>query len=305
MIDYPAGTADVSRTLDEAGRPLTTTDRTGTSTYTYDVGGRLTSEHRQLSNATIGYRYDTLNRRSRLTLTRSEGLTARNLYDYDADGRLTTLTDSAGGETHFDYEPAGRLATLAHPNAVVTAYAYDPAGQVTDLTNTRTATATSPANLVSGYHYTYDPAGQRTSAARSIAGQAVGTSTYTYDTLGRLTGATNLDPTAPLDANATWSYDPAGNRTRQSIQGALATNYTYDDADQLTTDGTHTYTWDPDGNLTSRRLTLTGSVLASYTWDPANRITSQINGNQTTSYARRAEPASHQDRRHRHQHLPL
>lgn len=283
-IDYPAGTPDVSRTLDDAGRPLTTTDGTGITTYTYDTGGRLTSEHRQLANATFGYRYDTLNRRSALSLTRSGGLTARNLYDYDADGRLTALTDSAGGETHFTYDPAGRPATLTHPNGVTTTNTFDPAGQLTGLATSRAATATSPASLISSYQYGYDPAGQRTSAARTNAGQPIGTSTYTYDLLGRLTGATNTDPTAPAEANATWAYDPAGNRTRQTIAGAAPTTYTYDIADQLTSDGTHTYAWDADGNLTSRRVTLTGTTVAAYTWDPANRIVSQTSSDQATTY---------------------
>ena len=283
-IDNPTGTPDTALTLDDAGRVLTTSDGTGTNTFTYDTGGRLASEHRDLANATLTYTYDMLNRRNRLALVRDGGLTARNTYTYDPDSRLSVLTDSAGGETHFDYDPTGRLETLANPNSVVAAYTYDAAGQVTGITNTRTATVSGTANLVSGYHYNYDAAGQRTSATRTIGGQPLLTNTYAYDPLGRLTAATSSDPQAPADANATWAYDNAGNRITQTIHGAVATTYTYDPADQLSSDGTRTYTWDADGNLTARRTSIGGQTLATYAWDPANRVTSQTAAGQTTSY---------------------
>lgn len=284
-IDYPGTTPDVTYTYDAAGRPLTMTDGTGTTTYTYDTGGRLTQEARPLANATLHYRYDTLNRRTELELRRNGGLTARNTYTYDGEGRLSVLTDSAGGDTRFAYDPAGRLAQLAHPNGMVTDYAYDAASQLTDITNNRVATATGTLNLVSAWNYTYDLAGQRTASTRITAGLDPVTSTYGYDQLGRLTSATSTDAQAALGSNATWTYDPAGNRTTQAIAGAVpTTTYTYDAADQLTGDGTHTYSYDPDGNLTRRRTTLGGLDIAAYTWDPANRITSQTTGGTTTTY---------------------
>lgn|GEM_PF-5566302 len=281
-VDYPDA-PDVTSTLDAAGRPLTVHDGTGTTTYAYDNGGRVVSEHRDLANATFATSYDMLGHRAGLSLTRDGGLTARDTYRYDADGRLSVLGDSTG-EFHFAYDAAGRLATLAYPNSVVTTYGYDDAGQTTDIVAARNAQYTSPTSLVSSYHYSYDAVGQRTATTRSVAGQAL-TSSYGYDQLGRLTSATSNDPQAPLGANASWTYDPAGNRTTQTIRGAVATTYSYDPADQLTTDGTVDYSYDADGNLTSRK-THTGAVsLASYSWDSANRIVGQTGGNQATTYA--------------------
>ena len=104
-------------------------------------------------------------------------------------------------------------------------------------------------------------------------------------TRDRLTSATSTDPQAAVGSNATWTYDPAGNRTTQALAGVVpTTTWTYDAADQLTNDGTHTYTYDPDGNLTRRRTTLGGLDMATYTWDPANRITSQTTDGTTTTY---------------------
>jgi uncharacterized protein RhaS with RHS repeats len=58
----------------------------------------------------------------------------------------------------------------------------------------------------------------------------------------------------------------AGNRTSET-RGAQTTNYSYDDAGQLTQVGTDSYTYDEAGNLTDA-----GSD--TYGWDYANRLTS-------------------------------
>ncbi len=46
-----------------------------------------------------------------------------------------------------------------------------------------------------------------------------------------------------------YEYDGAGNRTKQTVNGT-ATSYTYNAANKLTSDGTNTYSYDANGNLT-------------------------------------------------------
>jgi len=57
-----------------------------------------------------------------------------------------------------------------------------------------------------------------------------------------------------------YSYDPAGNRTM--------TGYTTDTGNQLTADGTYTYSYDNEGNLTAKVRTSDGQR-TEYTWDVA------------------------------------
>jgi RHS repeat-associated protein len=103
---------------------------------------------------------------------------------------------------------------------------------------------------------------------------------YSYDALSRLTEARTASGVNALASDANllrreqFAFDRAGNRTQQSIalNGAAptVTNYTYNAGNQLTSDGTTSYTYDNNGNL------------ATYTWDRANRLLSM--GGSTYAY---------------------
>jgi RHS repeat-associated protein len=93
---------------------------------------------------------------------------------------------------------------------------------------------------------------------------------YSYDQLVRLREARTLPglrtsaPDADLLRREQFDFDRSGNRTQQSIAlngGApTVTNYTYNAANQMISDGTNSYTYDNNGNL------------VGYTWDRANRM---------------------------------
>ena len=91
---------------------------------------------------------------------------------------------------------------------------------------------------------------------------------YTYDALARLlTGSySGLTPTR----NYTYAYDRSGNRIQQVVNiggSPTTTNYGYNAANQLISDGVHTLTYDNNGNLRSDGTN-------THTWNRANRLTS-------------------------------
>ncbi|MBI4355286.1 MAG: RHS repeat-associated core domain-containing protein [Candidatus Omnitrophica bacterium] len=124
-----------------------------------------------------------------------------------------------------------------------------------------------------------DPLGNRQTLT-----DLLGQHTFGYDTLNRLTSATQ--PTLPADS---FTYDGVGNRlTASSSQPSAVSNYTYDAANRLLDDGTFTYTYDNNGN----RLTAISnqpSAVSNYIYDAANRLlddglftyTYDANGNRT------------------------
>jgi len=90
------------------------------------------------------------------------------------------------------------------------------------------------------------------------------TITYEYDAIERLLEADYVGSTR----NYKYTYDLAGNRLSEQVNNGAITSYTYNNANQLTGDGTNTYTYDNNGNLTNDGAN-------SYTWDRANRMLSQ------------------------------
>jgi hypothetical protein len=97
---------------------------------------------------------------------------------------------------------------------------------------------------------------------------------YNYDALARLQTAdyytgTLVDGTP--QRQYAYNYDRASNRTRRQVwlEGVASSDmsYTYNGANQLTSDGVNSYTYDANGNLISNGTD-------TYTWDRANRLLS-------------------------------
>jgi len=98
---------------------------------------------------------------------------------------------------------------------------------------------------------------------------------YTYDSTYRLLSESDNVSGAPVTTS--YSYDNVGNRVTKNV-GGVVTNYTYNAADQLLTEGGLTYTYDANGNLLSR------SDGVTYTYDAENRLASHTVGGIVTSY---------------------
>jgi len=99
-------------------------------------------------------------------------------------------------------------------------------------------------------------------------------SNYTYDVIGRLTGASY-----PIGSYA-YTYNPVDNRVSQTVNGQ-ATNYTYDNDNELTGDGVSSYLYNFNGNLTGKN---TGTSSQTYSYDFEDRLTSFVKDGVTTTY---------------------
>ena len=275
-----AGGDTTSVTYDALERISGVANATQTLGFLYDDAGRPTSVSSSAVGAapavTLHYTYDAAGHRT--ALTGPDGSTG---YAYDALSRLTSVspsTEPGGASFAFKYDPTGRLAGLTRPNGINDALTYNG-----DDLLSRASTAGS--STVASSTYAYGPTGLRTSSTDS----AGATTTYNYDPIGELTGATPSG--GPVQ---TYGYDAAENRT----------DGTYNAAEELTSDGTATYAYDADGQLTKRTTIATGST-TTYDWnaqhlltavhladgttetfayDPLGNRVSVTNGSGTTSY---------------------
>lgn len=181
-------------------------------------------------------------------------------YTYNVAGRRASMTDWLGGVESFSYDADGNLTGVNRPNNVNTVYSYDAGGRLTGVTHN------GPNGALLQYTYTLDENSNRIKVV-----SPAGTENYTLDALSRLTNVTygNGD-------TASYAYDANGNRTSQTVNGAT-TNYNYDDAGELLSDGATNYSYDANGNLTA-------AGADSYTWDWANRLTGATVGGNSAAY---------------------
>jgi RHS repeat-associated protein len=240
----------------------------------------VTSEVQDLDGLTPNITYaSAFNAASLMTqLTATIGSTAdfKNTYAYDDLNRLTQLLQQgqSGGNAvavkrvDFDYNAAGQYTQLrryqdasATEHAGTTNYGYDDIGRLLKLTHhdqvTALASGTSwGTGILAGYQYTWDAASRITGINNYVDGAI----TYGYDNTNQLTSADNPSPLA----DESYSYDENGNRTMAG--------YTVGDNNQVTSDGTHNYAYDDEGNLLTK-TTIATSAKEEYTWDYRNRLT--------------------------------
>lgn len=240
----------------------------------------------------------------------------RRDYRYDANGNLTRFIDPYGS-TGYVFDAANRLTQIIGPsgsgscptgtgspansgcvklgydnanhetsrtlpgNATITT-SRDASGRATRITATN-GTGTPVADI--GYSYTTagstGPSADRTDVQTRTSYRETGIPAgaitgYGYDSLNRLITATeNNGPY--LNASWAYSYDGAGNRTRQVRAGNTGTAagtiaYTYDNANRLsaTTADTTGWTYDAAGNQT--RNGITGQTATYNTRDATSTI---------------------------------
>jgi RHS repeat-associated protein len=251
--------------------------------------GNLTSKIDR-KNQTIQYVYDALNRLAQKNYPDSTSVD----YFYDLASKVTQVNDPTGvygfaydnmgrligtttqysflpGMTYsnaYTYDAASNRKSLTAPDGSITTYGYDSLNQLNGLAN----------SWAGSFGFGYDALGRRTSLTRPNGVNTI----YSYDSVSHLLSVLHQAGTNVLDG-ASYTYDPAGNRTsKTNYLNGTTSNYTYDPLYELTqvTQGGNTsesYSYDAVGNrLSSLGVNsdqynasneLTSSSLGSYTYD--------------------------------------
>jgi len=251
--NYP-DSSSAAYVYDLVGKIQQVTDPTGTYAFAYDNMGRLTGTTTNYSflagtTFTNAYTYDAASNRTGYTAP--DGST--NTYSYDTLNRLTTLANSWAGSFGFSYDSLSRRTQMTRPNGVNTNYSYDSLSRLLSVLHQ------SGAGTIDGASYTVDAAGNRTAKTGFQAGV---TSNYTYDALYELKQVTQATNTTE-----NYTFDPVGNR----LSSLTAATMSYNSSNELTATPSTTYTYDANGNTTSKTDS-TGTT--SYAWDFENRLTS-------------------------------
>jgi YD repeat-containing protein len=163
---------------------------------------------------------------------------------YDADGRITRITDANGVNTDMTYTPRGWLAsrtvggattrftytaygavqTVTDPDGVTTTYGYDTAHRLVKISDA----------LGNYLQYTLDAAGDKTSEQTYDASGAVHKSlSRTFNTLGRLTTVVDGLNHTVFNASASTNYDANGNLIQSSDALGIQREQGYDALNRL------------------------------------------------------------------------
>ena len=196
------------------------------------------------------------------------------------------MTDREGAKTSYSYDALDRPTTISYPSGTGEAYAYDPLGRVISATATG-----ANGGALTKQSYSYD----KNSNPTSITDKAGNQSDFTYDALDRLTR--EVYPYRTL----TYAYDAAGNRLNMDLLTSNDTTttdtYTYDAAERMMSAGSTAFSYDQNGEMTSRTSdttttdyaydyegNLTKAGTEAYGRDAFGRMVSSTSGSTTTDY---------------------
>jgi RHS repeat-associated protein len=304
-------------TYDPAGSQRTARNASGTVTLSYDEAGRLVrAVQADASGATLGESTITYDKESRPTHEKiSAGpMSSSPVYDtqyaYSAGGKLTITKDPYlpnTNQTSFTYDSRDNVVLEQYNGVAMYSWlSYNNANSVTNIYNRHGIPCGSPCppanvpddpNPIVDYAYSRDIAERITSQTRSGGSLSTQTTSYTYDSVSRLSTVTLSDSTLRRygyddDSNrvttyetpnggteqiaATYTYDPAVtagvDELSSGVAGGTTTNYTYTNDGQVSTRGADSLTWDGRGRLSGGTF---GGTNVSYTYDALGRLQSR------------------------------
>ena len=264
-----ANLAPIILTYNSTGLPLTTSQGSRTTTFTYDAAQRVESITDPL-HRTIQFGYDASNRVVSQTLPDGRLIA----FQYDENGNLTGITPPSRPQHTFAFSVADLLLAYTPPvlpNTGSTTFAYDRDHQFTLVTRPDNSTITPH----------YDSAGRL-----SLLTTTDGDTSYQYNAIsGHLTSITG-----PNGASLTFTYD-GPLETSESWAGAISgrVSHSYDNSFRILNENGAAYQYDADGFMTAA-----GALTIQR--DPQNgRVTGATLGNLSDSWTYNAfgEPLTH------------
>ena len=257
--------------------------------YTYDVGNQLTSVTDP--DSTYDYTYDNLGRVLTVDNDGTPGVPNVILTSaYDANGNRTSLSaeiDSTGDFLNtYSYDALNRLTRVDQEgqtggntvNEKRVDFQYNALGQYTEIARFND-TAGGTANEIATSTYTYDTLGRITGLEYENGGTDLFTPySWSYDSLNRVTQFVSQDGTSDYDYDITsqltgadHDYQTDETYSYDANGNRTMTGYTTGTNNQLTNDGTHSYEYDDEGNRTLRTNDTTFET-TEYDWDYRNRL---------------------------------
>lgn len=253
-----------SLTYDNVTDWLTSVSFAGsTRRYGYNNDGTVDTFTKP-DGTTLSYSYDALGR------VTSDGI---NDYSYDSKQRLSSVTGN-GKTLSFSYDGFNRITGTSY-NGHSNSYSYDKNGNCTGINGTtyeydglNRLTKVIFSSKTIKYTYRKDSQLEKVEYPNGM------TTTYGYDTVGRLTSKKTKLSNGTVVASYSYTLDNVGNIKSQTTQEPYGdmkltnedVSYNYNSGNRITKAGDISFSFDENGNTTKR-----GNE--SYVWDDSDRLT--------------------------------
>jgi RHS repeat-associated protein len=296
-------------------------DESGSTSWTYDLRGRLTAETREIIGVgtfvTQWGGYNAVNQPGwmKYPAGNNSEVGEKVDFDYNASGMIEGLdgVDPSTGATQMiatgiQYDAAGRLAQIGRGTSLTTSYSYY---DWTEKYNNIGQGGRLKSIFTGGHQhftYNYDAGGNVLSIVDTMVG-GTQTQSFTYDELDRLQTGQASGGTGGTYGLTTYTYDSQGRLT--SMDGGTTT-YDYSSqssscpegvlsfAHAVVGVGSDSYCYDENGNMTvrdvggnsfdftygmeNRMVDVSGDADAAYVYDGDGRMISATLGVETTIY---------------------
>jgi len=245
-------------------------DQLDVTKLTYDGENRLTQIERTDENDTLVVRSTIKYNSAGDVIARGDAYGAETLLAYDLDHRLQRITDDDGNyieytlnaldqRTKTEYYAAGGV--IVRTSSAV----FDELDRQQQMIGALNQTTT----------FTYDAKGNRITATDA---ENRPTTTYTYDTLSRLTNIKDANYDVVRDNQTSYQYDDRDQLRFVTDPEGRVTEYQYNNLGQLQflispDTGTTEYTYDEAGNRKTQ--TDARDITVTFDYDSLNRITSK------------------------------
>ena len=251
------------RSYDRQGNLVEEITPTGVvCTLQYDVHNRLVRKEEQDRGSegtarVVEWAYDLAENLVEVRAGEGKEILKKKTYTYDALNRVTTVTNQAGGVTHYRYSPAnGKVESITDAMGNTRQFFYNEAGELIQeedgFGNQNRYGYTLLGKLshktdIAGRRisYTYLPGGRVKRIETGTGGEVV----FSYDALGRV-----KEREEKHRGKTTYAYDVMGRIVGVTKPGGQRSSYAYDALGQVTslTDGKGnrtTYAYTPTGKL--------------------------------------------------------
>ena len=245
---------------------ITTTQ--GTISYVYDQQDRVITETKHNGDV-LNYTYDLEGNKTQTSITK-DSLTRIWNYEYDALNRLSIITDDQLRSYSTEYNAIGLRSKIIQDNGIYVIYHYDEQNRLISQ-----STFNSSDLLLSNYNYTLSPTGLRKNIAENTGRNSI----YVYDEIYRLQ-TENITDAINGNHNASYQYDPVGNRTISTING-VTTAYSYDNNDQLLSAGAINYQYNANGSMIQEN---DDGTITDYTYNKKNELVQLTTGVENYQY---------------------